>query len=142
MTTASDRTAHELSADWLAAMPDVVARLETAQHARIATVGCGRGFTTLALAGAFLDAHVDGIDADAAAIADARASAVDAGLDGRVRFMRADAAELPGPYELIVILTDPAAALRASRAALAPGGTVIVVDEIERTAFRLYRLDP
>ena len=126
---------HELPNDWLAAMPDVLARLENAQHARIADVGCGQGFSTLALAGAFLDAHVDGVDADAASIADARANAVDAGLDGRVRFIHAYAAELQGPYELIVILealhdmTDPVAALRAARASLAPGGTVLVVDE-------------
>ena len=126
---------HELPSDWLAAVPDVVARLENVSHARIADVGCGQGFSTLALANAFLDAHVDGIDADEASVADARANAVDAGLDGRVRFIAADAAALEGPYELIVILealhdmTDPVAALRAARAALAPGGTVLVVDE-------------
>ena len=90
-------TATELPGDWLAAMPDVLARLENTQHARIADVGCGQGFATLALANAFLDAHVDGIDADAGSIADARAHAVDAGLDGRVRFIHADAAELEGP---------------------------------------------
>jgi SAM-dependent methyltransferase len=125
----------ELPSDWLAAMPDVLARLENAPHARIADVGCGQGFSTLALAKAFLDAHVDGVDADAASIADARANAVDAGLDGRVRFIHADAVELEGPYELIAILealhdmTDPVAALRAARTSLAPGGTVLVVDE-------------
>jgi SAM-dependent methyltransferase len=126
---------HELASDWLPAMPDVLARLESAQHARIADVGCGQGFSTLALASAFLDAHVDDIDADAASIADARARAADAGADGRVRFIHADASELAGPYELITMfealhdMTDPVAALRAARAALAPGGTVLVVDE-------------
>jgi SAM-dependent methyltransferase len=126
---------HELAGEWLVAMPDVLARLESAHHARIADVGCGQGFSTLALARAFLGAHVDGIDADAASIADARANAADAGLDGRVRFIRADAAELEGPYDLIAIfealhdMTEPVAALRAARAALAPEGTVLVVDE-------------
>ena len=64
---------HELPSDWLAAMPDVVARLESAQHPRVADLGCGQGFSTIAIAGAFLNAWVDGLDVDAASIADARA---------------------------------------------------------------------
>jgi SAM-dependent methyltransferase len=132
---------HEL-AGWVAAMPDVLARLESAQHARIADLGCGQGFSSLALATAFLDAHVDGIDTDPASIADARAHARDAGLDGRVRFTCADATALDGPYELIVILealhdmARPAEALAAARAALADGGTVLVVDEKVTDAFQ------
>jgi len=102
---------HELSTEWLRAMPDVVARLESARHPRIADIGCGQGFSTLALA-----------------------HAQDAGLDARVRFMCTDAGELAsrGPYDLVLILealhdlADPAGALRA---ALADGGTVLVVDE-------------
>jgi hypothetical protein len=128
---------HELPSDWLAAMPDVVARLESAQHARVADLGCGQGFSTLAIAGAFLNAWVDGLDVDGASIADAREHATQAGLDGRVRFLDGDASELAahGPYDLILVLealhdmTDPAAALAAARAASAPGGTVLVVDE-------------
>ena len=132
---------HELPGDWLAAMPDVVARLESVHHPRIADIGCGQGWSTLALARAFLDAHVDGIDADPGSIADARRHAVDAGLDGRVRFIEADASELYGPYELIAILealhdmAQPVDALRAARAALADGGTVLVVDERVADAF-------
>ena len=64
---------HELPSDWLAAMPDVVARLESAQHPRVADLGCGQGFSTIAIAGAFLNAWVDGLDVDAGSIADARA---------------------------------------------------------------------
>jgi trans-aconitate methyltransferase len=128
---------HELPSDWLAAMPDVVARLESAQHARVADLGCGQGWSTLAIAGAFLDARVDGLDIDAASVADARRHATQAGLDGRLRFLEGGASQLVvhGPYDLILVLealhdmTDPAAALAAARAALAPGGTVLVVDE-------------
>ena len=128
---------HELPSDWLAAMPDVVARLESAQHARVADLGCGQGFSTLAIAGAFLNAWVDGLDVDGASIADARRHAAQTGLDGRVRFLEGDAGELAahGPYDLILVLealhdmADPAAALAAARAALVPGGTVLVVDE-------------
>ena len=128
---------HELPTDWLAAMPDVVARLEATSHPRIADVGCGQGWSTIALAEAFRNAWVDGVDLDPGSIGDARANAAEAGLDGRVRFVQADAAELPaeGPYELITILETlhdlarPVEALRAARAALAGGGALLVVDE-------------
>jgi SAM-dependent methyltransferase len=128
---------NELVADWLAAMPDVVARLECARHARVADLGCGQGFSSIAVAKAFLGAHVDGLDSDQASIEDARTGARQAGLDGRVRFIRADATELAtyGSYDLILIIealhdmAQPLNALRAARAALAPGGAVLVVDE-------------
>jgi len=131
----------ELPTDWLAAMPDVVARLESAPRAHVADVGCGQGWSTLAVAHAFPNTYVDGIDLDRASIADARRHAADAGLDGRVRFTCSDAAELDGPYDLILILealhdmTRPADALRAARAALADDGAVLVVDEKVADAF-------
>ena len=134
---------HELAGDWLAAMPDVVARLEGARRPRVADVGCGQGFSTIAIASAFLTARVDGLDLDAASVADARRHAADAGLDGRVRFVVADATEVAahGPYDLVLILealhdmARPGDALRAARAALAPGGSVLVVDERVADAF-------
>jgi len=127
----------ELPDAWIGAMPDVVARLEGARHPRIADVGCGQGFASIAVAQAFPGARVDGIDADPASVADARAHAREAGVAGRVRFIEAGAAELAahGAYDLVLILeslhdmADPAAALTAARAALAPGGAVLVVDE-------------
>ena len=127
---------HRLTADWLAAMPDVVERLRDG-GARVADLGCGQGWSSLAVARAFPHARVDGIDLDPASIADATRHADDAGLADRVRFRHADAAQLSahGPYDLVLILealhdmTDPAAALLAARAALTPGGAVLVVDE-------------
>jgi 2-polyprenyl-3-methyl-5-hydroxy-6-metoxy-1,4-benzoquinol methylase len=127
----------ELPSDWLAAMPDVVARLETGRPARVADVGCGQGWSTIAMAQEFPRAQVDGLDLDPASIGDARRHADQAGMNGRVRFLRGDAADLAahGPYDLILILealhdlTRPVQALAAARAALADGGTVLVVDE-------------
>jgi SAM-dependent methyltransferase len=135
--------AQELPGSWLAAMPDVVARLEGARSTRIADVGCGQGFSSVAIAQAFLGARVDGLDADADSIADARAHARQAGVEGRVRFIEGDAADLTahGRYDLVLILealhdmADPAAALAAARDALAPGGAVLVVDERVAEAF-------
>jgi 2-polyprenyl-3-methyl-5-hydroxy-6-metoxy-1,4-benzoquinol methylase len=125
---------HELPTAWLAAMPDVVARL-AAGGARVADVGCGQGFSTIALARAFPGARVDGLDLDDASIAEARRHAAE--TDAGVRFLAGEAAELAqhGPYDLVVVLealhdlARPVEALRAARAALVPDGTVLVVDE-------------
>lgn len=126
--------ATELSTDWLSAMPDVLARLEGIRHPRVADVGCGDGSSTIAVASALLDAHVDGLEADADAIAAARALAAGAGVDGRVRFVRGGAALLRahGPYDLVLLLgplddvADPVGALRAARAGLTAGGSAVV----------------
>ena len=131
---------HELASEWLAAMPDVVARLQ-AGGARVADVGCGQGWSTIAVARAFPAAGVDGLDADDASIAEARRHAARAGVGAR--FSAGDASELAqhGPYDLIMILealhdmARPAEALGAARAALADGGTLLVVDERVADAF-------
>ena len=129
---------HELPSDWLAAMPDVVARLESAQHPRVADLGCGQGFSTLAIAGAFLNAWVDGLD-------------VDAGLDRRrppprrARRPRRPRALPRGrrqpswPPTAPTTCPDPRGAARHDRPRRRagappaprwpPGGTVLVVDE-------------
>jgi 2-polyprenyl-3-methyl-5-hydroxy-6-metoxy-1,4-benzoquinol methylase len=125
---------HELPTAWLAAMPDVVARLH-AGGARVADVGCGQGWSTIAVASTFPAAGVDGLDADDASIAEARRHAAEAGVSAR--FRAGDASELAqhGPYDLILILealhdlARPDEALGAARAALADGGTLLVVDE-------------
>jgi len=125
---------HELPGNWLAAMPDIVGRLHAA-GARVADVGCGQGWSTIALARAFPTADVDGLDLDDASIAEARRHAAEAGIG--VDFLAADATALAarGPYDLVLILEAlhdmprPADVLRAARAALAVGGAVLVVDE-------------
>jgi 2-polyprenyl-3-methyl-5-hydroxy-6-metoxy-1,4-benzoquinol methylase len=124
---------HELPGEWLEAMPDVAARLRE-PGARVADVGCGQGWSSIAVARAFPHAQVDGIDADPGSIADARRHAAEAGVE--VRFAEGDAAApAGGPYDLVMILEalhdlpQPAEALRAARAATTPGGAVLVVDE-------------
>ncbi|HET9244120.1 MAG TPA: class I SAM-dependent methyltransferase [Gaiella sp.] len=127
----------ELATEWLAAMPDLVARLEAAPRSRIADLGCGQGWSTIALAAAFPNAWVDGVDLDPGSIADACRHAAEAGLDGRVRFLERDAAGLvgEGPYDLVLVLealhdlADPTAVLQAARASLTEDGTLLVVDE-------------
>ncbi len=128
---------HELPTSWLAAMPDVVTRLSRAERPRIADVGCGQGWSTVAVARAFPNAVVDGLDLDPASVEDARRHAAEAGVERRTRFVEGDAAALAadGPYDLVLVLealhdlARPVDALRAARAALAEDGVVLVVDE-------------
>jgi SAM-dependent methyltransferase len=128
---------HELPSDWLAAMPDVVERLQDGPRPRMADLGCGQGWSCVALARAFPRVEVDGVDLDEASVCDARRHAVQAGVADRVEFLAAEAGALAdrGPYDLVVVLealhdmARPADALRAARAALAPDGVVLVVDE-------------
>jgi 2-polyprenyl-3-methyl-5-hydroxy-6-metoxy-1,4-benzoquinol methylase len=121
---------HELPAGWIDAMPDIRARLE--DGGRIADVGCGQGFSTLAMAKSFPRATVEGFDADPASIADARRHAGDAAT-----FLVGDATAVRdrGPYDLVLILEvlhdlpHPVETLEAVKTALAPDGAVLLVDE-------------
>ena len=118
---------------WLAALDGVAARLEAG--GAVADIGCGHGGPTIAIAQAFAGSRVLGIDIDDASIAWARKAAADAELGARVTFEVADAAGLPGgEYDLVTFfdclhdLGDPVGALRHAREALAPGGSVLLVE--------------
>jgi SAM-dependent methyltransferase len=119
---------------WIPASADVHRRL-LSSSLRVADVGCGAGWSTIAMARAFPKAQVIGVDADEASIADARANA--AAEQVRVEFERIDAEALSGigSFDVILVLealhdmARPGDVLRALRRALAPGGSVIVADE-------------
>jgi 2-polyprenyl-3-methyl-5-hydroxy-6-metoxy-1,4-benzoquinol methylase len=125
-----------LGTDWVPAMADIDARLRR-PGARIADVGCGVGWSTLALARAYPGAQVHGVDLDAWSIERATDNVRSAGLGDRVTFVRADAADpaLEGQFDLVTILeavhdlSRPVDVLRSIRGMLAPGGAVLVVDE-------------
>ena len=128
---------HDLPGEWLPAIPDIHARLGADPPARVAEIGCGQGWASLAVARAYPSARVDGFDLDEASIEDARAAAQADGLEDRVRFEMRDAAALgaEGPYDLVLILETlhdlarPVEALAGARAALGPNGSVVVADE-------------
>jgi 2-polyprenyl-3-methyl-5-hydroxy-6-metoxy-1,4-benzoquinol methylase len=133
---------NDLTERWLPAVTDVHAHLYAAERPRIADVGCGVGWSTIALARAYPHAEVIGYDADAASIAEARRNADACGA--AARFVQADAAALAGeaPFNLVLVLealhdmAQPARVLAAIRSALAPGGTVLIADE--KVADRFY----
>jgi 2-polyprenyl-3-methyl-5-hydroxy-6-metoxy-1,4-benzoquinol methylase len=133
-----------LLASWVAAVPDVDARLQADPPARVADVGCGEGWSSIALARAYPNIEVHGLDLDDGSIAQARQNLSGTAEADRVRFEVRNAADprLSGRFDLVTAfetihdMADPVGALRAMRALLAPGGVVIVADE--RVAEEFY----
>ncbi|MGD9529529.1 methyltransferase domain-containing protein [Pseudonocardia sp.] len=117
---------------WLPELPDVVARLR--EGGRAVDVGCGTGVVPITLAAAFPAAHVVGLDLDERSVATAAENAAAAGVD--IEFVRSSVAELAldPPWDLVTSfdvvhdLPDPVGALRRIRAALAHGGTYLMVE--------------
>jgi 2-polyprenyl-3-methyl-5-hydroxy-6-metoxy-1,4-benzoquinol methylase len=129
---------HQLTADWIPALPDIEARLQSSETpARVADLGCGSGWSSVALARAYPNAYIDGIDLDEGSVAEARRNAAAAGVTDRVRFACRNAGNpaLAGEYDLVTFfetlhdLADPVGALRTAAALLAPGGAVLIGDE-------------
>lgn len=126
---------HLLGQVWLPSIADVDARLRSDPPARVVDVGCGEGWSTIALARAYPNARVRGVDLDGPSIDAARRHADDAGIGGGVEFVHAEAAGLDGPFDLALIIealhdmANPVPVLRAVRQALVEDGSLIVVDE-------------
>jgi len=126
-----------LAAEWLPAVPDLHERLQADPPARVADVACGQGRSSTAIARAYPKVTVDGIDLDEASIAAARELLPGSGVEGRVTFHLANAAD-PGfseRYDLVTIfealhdMSYPVAVLSTLRGMLAEGGSLVVGDE-------------
>ena len=109
----------------------IVPRLEAG--IRVADVGCGSGHCVTLMARRFPKSTFVGYDISEAGIASARGAA--AGV-GNASFVVQDVAKLETriPFDLITAFdaihdpADPAGVLRRVRAALAPGGTFLMLD--------------
>lgn len=129
--------------EWLAAIPDIHARLLAGPPARVADLGSGEGWLSIGLARAYPMIRVVGVDADPASIEAAERHASEASVSDRVSFELRDAAGLGSgePFDLAIIfealhdLSRPVEVLRAARELLSPDGSVIVVDERTADAF-------
>ena len=125
----------------LASVPDLHTVLSR-PGARIADIGCGAGWSAIALARAYPSATVDGWDVDEPSVELARRNAADAGLTERLRFRMADAAGLPvGEYDAVFAfecvhdMPRPVEVLAGVRQALRTGGVAVVMDEAVADSF-------
>jgi 2-polyprenyl-3-methyl-5-hydroxy-6-metoxy-1,4-benzoquinol methylase len=128
----------QLTQDFLPQIPDLHQRLQSG--GQVADIGCGEGWSAIALALGYPEITVDGFDVDAASIAAATRNAAAHGVGDRVHFRIADLrdAELTGRYDAVLAfecvhdLSDPVAFLSTARRIAVPGGPVVIMDE--RTA--------
>ena len=128
---------HLLGQVWIPAMPDLHARLQTGPPARVADIGMGLGWSSIAIAKAYPAVQVDGFDLDPASVAAARANAEAAGVADRVTFHLRDAGDpdLAGRYDFALAIecvhdmSNPVAVLAAMRRLVGENGTVLIVDE-------------
>lgn len=126
-----------LGAEWLPSLPSVHRRLQTDPPARVADLGCGAGWSCIAIAKAYPNVRVDGFDLDEPSIELARTNAEQAGVSDRIIFYARDAGDpsLIGQYDLVMAfemvhdLAKPVDVLGTMRKLAGDDGTVIVMDE-------------
>lgn len=153
---------HELRG-WVDTLPDRAAALDAG--GAVLDAGCGVGWSTIALATAFPNARVVGLDLDEASIIEARRNALDAGVADRVSFVHGNAGDaaavrataavagtgiadgtdgtaagasgfdLVTVFEALHDMGRPVDALAGFRALLRPGGELLVADERVADAF-------
>ena len=127
----------QLIGDWFRRVPLLDERLRREPPGRIADIGSGAGWSSIAIAQHYPLVHVDGIDIDEPSVQLARKNLLGSGVEDRVRFDIRDAGDpdLQGKYDLVTVfealhdLSQPVEVLKKMRTLLAPGGAVAVIDE-------------
>jgi len=138
-----------LCQELLPAAPKIYDRL--VDGGRVADIGCGEGWSTIALARGFPAVTVDGFDPDVPSITAAERNADAYGVADRIRFHAVDAATAinrdaagdvrEGSYHLVFAfecvhdMPDPVAVLATARRMLGDGGSVVVMDERTEETF-------
>ncbi|MEQ1736819.1 MAG: class I SAM-dependent methyltransferase [Rhodoglobus sp.] len=133
----------DMNRPWLESLPSAFATVEhlhgvlSRPGARIADVGMGGGWSSIALAKGYPNLRVDGFDVDEPSVDLARANADAAGLADRVHFHLAggDVLEQHGPFdaafafECIHDMPQPVEVLEGMRRAVGDDGLVVIMDE-------------
>jgi len=127
---------HQLCQDYLPRIPALHSRLGRS-GARVADVGCGVGWSSIAIARTYPGVTVDGFEADPPSIHAARRNATEALVADRVHFAVADVNSVAPdrPYDAVFAfeclheLPDPVGILTAMRRLAGSHGIVIVMDE-------------
>ena len=122
-----------LTSAWIPALDGVEEKL--VRGARVADVGCGFGASAILMAEAYPASTVKGFDYHQGSVDAARKRATEAGVSDRVTFDTAHAKDFPGTdFDLVCFfdclhdMGDPVGAARHAREALAPTGTVLLVE--------------
>jgi len=123
-------------------MPRLHSRLK-AGGVRVADIGCGVGWSSIALALAYPKVFIDGFDPHRGSIDEARRNANQAGVADRINFHAMDAAEAaPGHSYAMVCIFDalhdmprPVEVLSACRALLENTGEVLLMEPNAAEAF-------
>jgi len=125
----------------LGAVPELDAVLRR-PDALVADVGCGAGWSTIAIARAYPNLELEGWDVDRPSIDLARANGMEAGVEDRVVFCSTDASHLKDSaydaifaFECIHDMAQPVATLAQLRRAIRPDGMVIIMDEAVAPSF-------
>lgn len=124
-----------LATEWFPKVPEIHQRL--LEGGKVADIGCGEGWSAIAMALAYPESRVDGFDLDRPSIEAASRNAVGSGVADRVAFHAVDAASADGAgnydvvtaFECIHDLADPVAVLATMRKLVKPAGQVLVMDE-------------
>jgi SAM-dependent methyltransferase len=127
--------ANLLTQEWFAGVPELDAKLSAG--GRVADIGCGFGWTSIALAAGYPNTTVDGFDLDSPSIDAAKANASEAGVADRAVFHLVDAGDpmVEGNYDVVAAfecihdMSDPVSALGTMRRLVADDGVVVVMDE-------------
>jgi SAM-dependent methyltransferase len=109
----------------------------SAPKARVAEVGFGGGWASIAMARAYPGLHIDGYDVDAPSVELAQRNAEASGVADRVSFHHSDGAGIGAQgsfdaafaFECIHDMPQPVPVLEAMRQAVKPGAPVVVMDE-------------
>jgi SAM-dependent methyltransferase len=118
----------------LAELPQLVGEL--AAGGRVVDIHCGGGRWLIAMAQRFPSLELVGIEFEPDSAARARSNVGAAGLASRIEILQGDVTSLDsaGAFDLAYFqyalhqLSDPVGALRTARAALRPGGRILVLD--------------
>ena len=124
----------DLITDWIPSAPNVHKKV-TDENIRIAEVGCGQGWASIALASAYPNAEVVGIDADAASIEDARRFSAERGVNVKFENVPGESIAEFGPFDVVLVLETlhdlarPTEVLSSIRKSLDHDGVVLIADE-------------
>jgi SAM-dependent methyltransferase len=128
----------QLASEFLPQIPDLHQLLQSG--ARVADVGCGEGWSSIAMALGYRQITVDGFDIDTDSVIAAQRNAAASEVSDRVTVTAADVQndELTDTYDAVFAfecvhdLSDPVSFLSTMRRIAKPGAPIIVMDE--RTA--------